>query len=466
MKSKLKTRRKSIAVPVLSGVIAVMLAAIVIISFAYFRQMRLNQFTKNILFSDNYFMRNYTYEEDGDRIREGFTRSEGAYIVSLMGMGGARTDSFPENASASDVKALYYNCAAQKLSDTAGKTAFSVMYGKDMGLRAEGYSYQELCDEILLLLSALETDLFYAYSDPFGEIADVFSGGEEIPQADEEEEYYVGEREYSPIFNFNALITEGVKTLAAKETYTADDVSAVYYYCVGEILSDAGKFFGIDVMRSSEADSVIAENSDGIVRILDVEYISQLPKYPNGCEAVSAVMLLRNCGFDISEDVFISDFLTKEPVKISWGVRFGPDPEKAYAGDPASERGGWGCFAPVIESSLNAYLAESGYHAQNLSGISLDRLCENYIDRGIPAAVWITTDFSPVNEVYQWLSRDRKEVYLYPKNQHCAVLIGYDRDNYYFCDPLSEDPIITAPRAKVSESYTSMGSQAVVVEER
>lgn len=465
MKSGLRTRRRSVAVPVLSGVIASLLAAVVIISFAYYRQMRLNQFTKNILFSDNYFLRNYTYGEVGGAEEKtgGFTHSEAAHIVSLLGLSGARTDRLPENAAAADVKALYYNCAAQRIADMAGSSPIAFMYPSDMVPDVQEFTAEALCSRVLYCLSASELDLLSIYADsPVGvEEAEPGEGEGAVMDGEYSPDYATGDT----VFNFSALAAEGLKTLAPKDLYTADDVCAVYYYCVGEILDDIGAAFGVDVKPAAEVDAVIAENAAGAVRILDVEHIPQLPEYPNGCEAVSAVMLLRDRGFDITKDEFVGAYLAKEPVKVSWGVRFGPDPEKAYAGDPASERGGWGCFAPVIESSLNAYLDGSGYEARNLSGISLDRLCEDYIGRGIPAAVWVTTDFSPVDEVYQWLSADREEVYLYPKNQHCAVLIGYDSGNYYFCDPLREEEITAVEKSKAAECWASMGSQAVVIVE-
>ena len=44
---------------------------------------------------------------------------------------------------------------------------------------------------------------------------------------------------------------------------------------------------------------------------IDVPYIDQSRKYPTGCESVSAVMLLRFLGYDISPDEFIDKYLEK-----------------------------------------------------------------------------------------------------------------------------------------------------------
>ena len=153
-------------------------------------------------------------------------------------------------------------------------------------------------------------------------------------------------------------------------------------------------------------------------------------------------------------------------MKIRFGIRFGPDPVQKYAGDPASARGGWGCFAPVIVNALESYLDTAGKYSHtvlNVSGAELPILCETFINRSIPVAIWITQDYSPVSEVYQWLDYDGEQVYLYPSNQHCVMLIGYDRDSYYVCDPLKEEEYTVIPRADAELSYTSMGSQAVVL---
>lgn len=197
-------------------------------------------------------------------------------------------------------------------------------------------------------------------------------------------------------------------------------------------------------------------------KLLQVPHLCQLPDYPNGCEAVSAVMLLQYYGFDISEKAFIEEYLIKEPVKISWGCRYGPDPKEAYAGEPATNNG-WGCFAPVIVKSLQPILNHTSYQAVNLTGMSLDQLETQFLDRNIPVAIWTTIDFEPLKEVYQWQSYDKKSTYLYPKNQHCVVLIGYDSDRYFISDPLSDEKYSAVSKEKLQDSFHSVGAQSVAL---
>ena len=202
--------------------------------------------------------------------------------------------------------------------------------------------------------------------------------------------------------------------------------------------------------------------------IEDVPYLSQEGTLPNGCEAVSAVMLLQHRGFETDPVDFVEQYLPMEPVEIKWGCRYGPDPNEAYAGDPASEENGWGCFAPVIIESMEVYLSQteggSQWQPMNLSGQSLDQIFLNKVlFQDTPVAIWVTIGMEEVEEAYQWQSYDKDETYLYPVNQHCMVLIGGDAENYYLCDPYEGNGIVCYPRRQVEISFLSMGSQAVAL---
>ena len=195
---------------------------------------------------------------------------------------------------------------------------------------------------------------------------------------------------------------------------------------------------------------------------IDVPYISQKGTLPNGCEAVSATMLLQFNGYDISAVDFSDNYLDKDKVYIKWGCRYGPNPYLSYAGDPKSEKGGWGCFAPVIVRGLNKCLKNDDY-AYNLSGKELNTLINDYVANGIPVAVWVTRDMEEINQVYQWQSYDKKETFLYPVGQHCMVLTGYDNEYYYFNDPYDGNGQVKYEKEKVVYSYNSMGRQAVAI---
>lgn len=235
----------------------------------------------------------------------------------------------------------------------------------------------------------------------------------------------------------------------AKDTYFSMGICAAADRLVEAYVSDM--LAGIDFHFTSETESVIA-----------VPYISQEGTLPNGCEAVCATMLLRHAGFDISAEDFIDGYLPIGEVTIRWGCRYGPDPKLAYAGDPRSEKNGLGCFAPVIAAALNDYLP-SDYRAQNVSGASLATLKSRYIDKGIPVAVWVTVGMEKIDKIIQWQSTDRNESFLYPANEHCMVLCGYDGENYIFADPYGSAGIVKYSVEEAVTAYNSMGMQAVVI---
>lgn len=198
-------------------------------------------------------------------------------------------------------------------------------------------------------------------------------------------------------------------------------------------------------------------------RILDVPHLNQQEaSLPNGCEAVSAAMLLQYHGISMSPETFVTEHLKCESVKIRWGCRYGPDPSKAYAGDPHSEKGGWGCFAPVIINALNDCLPQD-LRAADLTGAALDELASLYVASDVPVAIWVTQDMTPIEKAYQWQSYDKTETFLYPVNSHCVVLCGSDEEYFYVSDPLSAESVVRYERAAVEKSYRSMGMQAVAV---
>lgn len=197
--------------------------------------------------------------------------------------------------------------------------------------------------------------------------------------------------------------------------------------------------------------------------VLDVPFISQTQAgLPNGCEAVCAAMLMQYNGLNIDAATFVDSYLPCEATQLRWGYRYGPDPSVAYAGDPHSTRGGFGCYAPVIVRALQKALPD-GIKAVNLAGMSLNDLLMLYVMAGVPVAVWVTQDMSPIEEAYQWQSYDKSETFLYPVNQHCMVLCGFDLDGYYFMDPLATGAPVHYSWQETESCFTSLGSQAVAL---
>lgn len=198
--------------------------------------------------------------------------------------------------------------------------------------------------------------------------------------------------------------------------------------------------------------------------IKDVPFIAQNPKYPNGCEAASTTMLLNYYGMKISLTDFINNYLNMDKVYTKNGVRYGPNPEVCYAGDPASLHGGWGCFSTAIENAVNKLINQkyAGKYTvkKNTTNASLPELAKSKK----PFAVWTTISYNVVQGQYTWKSYDGKTTYTYPKDLHVIVVIGQDDNFYYVNDPLKSSGCTKIAKATLEKSFDSMGRKAIIID--
>ena len=117
-------------------------------------------------------------------------------------------------------------------------------------------------------------------------------------------------------------------------------------------------------------------------KIVLAPYIDQTDRWVNGCESISAVMLLQAMGIRIDPDTFIERDLPHAPYWEQDGKLYGPDPWQVYPGDP-HDHTGYGCYAPCIVRALNSALEHEGAAGQfevvDESGKTAAELCR-YID--------------------------------------------------------------------------------------
>ncbi|XCP85270.1 C39 family peptidase [Roseburia hominis] len=212
----------------------------------------------------------------------------------------------------------------------------------------------------------------------------------------------------------------------------------------------------------SSAESTTAKHATKKI-ISNVPYINQTDSYPNGCESVTAVMALKYLNFPITVDEFINKYLDmgEAPHYASDGCRYGCDPWKQYPGDPRSENG-WGCFAPVIANSLNAYLHGTSYTAITLEKIPLQDICTTYIEADQPVLIWATTDMRETSSGSSWIVPETEELFTWTKYLHCLLLVGYDDEYYYFHDPL-RSAALAYDKGITETAYQAMGEQAIVI---
>lgn len=197
------------------------------------------------------------------------------------------------------------------------------------------------------------------------------------------------------------------------------------------------------------------------LKLINVPYIDQTEKYPTGCESVSAVMLLKYLGYPIEAEEFIDRYLTKRDLEYRQGRLFGPHPDDAFVGSPYnSEDGSYGCYAPCIAAAVRRVVG-ARFQVTVEQGQTMETLCRKYIDRGMPVILWATLNMEPASLGNVWNLADRAGQFQWVNHQHCLLLVGYDREKYYFNDPWQNAGCIGYDRGLASQRYHEMASQAV-----
>lgn len=195
---------------------------------------------------------------------------------------------------------------------------------------------------------------------------------------------------------------------------------------------------------------------------LPMRPILQQPELPNGCEATSLAALLEYKGVPVNKLDLAYAYIPREDLTDTLDGRTGPNPERAYAGDPATGLGFY-CFVPPLARGANRYLQEQGspLRAYDITGVTADGLVQ-YLRGGDPVVVWITRDLTaPRTGQFIWTLSDTGAEYVPYVNLHCVVLIGWGRGVCVLMDPL--EGIRTADQQAFLESFSGMGRRALVV---
>lgn len=233
--------------------------------------------------------------------------------------------------------------------------------------------------------------------------------------------------------------------------------------------------------RQTAMDNFLAKpQATGNKVLMDVEYISQEPDYPTGCESVSAVMLLNYMGANCTVDTFVDTYLEKGNIIPGNGTYYAPDPNVKFIGDPRGQ--GFGCYAPVIVSALEK--AAPGHYVLNETGKEFSELVDTYIKRQTPVMVWATMDMKEPRTGESWIidnsivlgkesefnlaEKPKKddpgvETVTWVAGEHCLVLVGYDDENYYLADPYKSHGIKAYKKDVVEQRYKDLNMQAVAM---
>lgn len=197
------------------------------------------------------------------------------------------------------------------------------------------------------------------------------------------------------------------------------------------------------------------------VLIEDFPHIYQMLKYPTGCESVAAVSLMQFYGVDITVDDFIDFHLpTADYPYYEDDIMYGESPWDVFIGEPYSDSG-YGCYSTVIVRAMKSALPQN-YEISAIYNVPMTALCSEYIDKGQPVMIWATMDMREPYEGKSWLLPNG-ETFTFISPEHALVLIGYDDKSYYFCNPQSEEAVVSYPKAACEIAYDALYSQAVIM---
>ena len=189
---------------------------------------------------------------------------------------------------------------------------------------------------------------------------------------------------------------------------------------------------------------------------LDVNYISQYPSLPNGCEITSLATLLNFYGFNITKEDLARTYLKTAEVG---NANF----YKEFVGDPFKTNS-FGCYAPVIVDAANEYLDAAGspLRAEDLTGATFKDLLLR-VREGSPVIVWGAANINaePAFTI-EWIVGG--EYLIWKTNLHCMVLTGYDtrKNTVIVSDPMRG--IKEYDMTTFIKRYKQFYSQAVVIE--
>ena len=192
---------------------------------------------------------------------------------------------------------------------------------------------------------------------------------------------------------------------------------------------------------------------------IEVPYIDQSVKYPTGCESVSAVMLLRYLGYDISVENFIDRYLECRPMENCHGELYGPDPYQYFCGSPYDPES-FGCYPPVLIRALGK-AAGDRFEFIDETGTSMDELLRNYIDRDMPVIFWACINMRQEITGPVWKLTGTGEEFTWISNEHCMLLTGYDEEGYWFNDPYDNNGVIKYPSELVLKRHKAQREMAI-----
>ncbi|PEX37971.1 hypothetical protein COK00_30545 [Bacillus cereus] len=208
-------------------------------------------------------------------------------------------------------------------------------------------------------------------------------------------------------------------------------------------------FFNIQSGKETEF-----SNNDEKIILSNVPFIQQLPELDRGCEVTSLAMMLQYAGITMDKMKLANEI--KKVDFMNDGVR--GNPNEGFVGNIYTfSESGYGVYHGPLFQLAKKYLPNK---AVDLTGKSIEEMYKS-VKAGQPVVMITNATFAPLDEaeftIWETNSGDVSITY----NEHCVVLIGYDKEFVYIRDPLSESLDVKVPRENFEKAWIQMGSQAI-----
>ncbi|GLV65440.1 hypothetical protein Bmyc01_41090 [Bacillus mycoides] len=195
-------------------------------------------------------------------------------------------------------------------------------------------------------------------------------------------------------------------------------------------------------------------NNDEKVILSNVPLIQQLPELERGCEVTSLAMMLQYAGVSADKMKLANEI--KKVNFIEDGVR--GNPNEGFVGNIYTfSESGYGVYHGPLFQLAKIYLPNK---AVDLTGKSIEEIYKS-VKAGQPAVMITNATFAPLDEdeftIWETNSGDVSITY----NEHCVVLVGYDKESVYIRDPLNDSLDVKVPREDFEQAWVQMGSQAI-----
>ncbi|OTX35645.1 hypothetical protein BK717_13830 [Bacillus thuringiensis serovar malayensis] len=195
-------------------------------------------------------------------------------------------------------------------------------------------------------------------------------------------------------------------------------------------------------------------NKDEKILLSNVPLIQQLPELDRGCEVTSLAMMLQYAGVSVDK-MKLANEIKKVDFMVD-GVR--GNPNEGFVGNIYTfSESGYGVYHGPLFQLAKKYLSNK---AVDLTGKSIEEMYKS-VKAGQPVVMITNATYAPLDEdeFTTWKTNSGDVSITY--NEHCVVLIGYDKESVYIRDPLDDSLDVKVPRENFEQAWVQMGSQAI-----